>query len=48
MFFQVIVRLKRYAFFEDLGSYTLFHLIKDTTEAHYFMKNYIGKTVKIL
>lgn len=34
---------KNYAFFEDLGSYTLLHLIKDTTEAHYFMKNYIEK-----
>lgn len=33
----------RYAFFEDLGSYTLLHLVKDTTEAHYFMKNYIEK-----
>ena len=38
--------MKRYAFFEDLGSYTLLHLIKDTTEAHYFMKNYLEKLLK--
>ncbi|WP_461177936.1 helix-turn-helix domain-containing protein [Virgibacillus ainsalahensis] len=34
---------EHYAFFEDLGSYTLLHLIKDTAEAHYFMQNYLEK-----
>ncbi len=32
-----------FAFFEDLGSYTLLHLIKDTSEAQYFMHSYLDK-----
>lgn len=36
----------QYAFFEDLGSYTLLHLIKDTSEAHYFMRNYLEKLLE--
>ena len=36
---------KDYAFFEDLGSYTLLHLIKDTSEAKYFMQNYLEKLI---
>lgn len=32
-----------YAFFDDLGSYTLLHLVKDTTEAKFFMNNYLNK-----
>lgn len=34
-----------YAFFEDLGSYTLLHLIKDTSEAKYFMQSYLEKLI---
>lgn len=31
------------AFFEDLGSYTLLHLLKDTEEANFFMNNFLEK-----
>ncbi|GIP62859.1 hypothetical protein J32TS6_14140 [Virgibacillus pantothenticus] len=34
---------EKYAFFEALGSYTLLYLIKDTSEAHYFMHSYLEK-----
>jgi len=32
-----------YAFFDDLGSYTILHLIKDTAEAQDFKQNYLKK-----
>lgn len=34
------------AFFDDLGSYTLLHLLKDTEEANFFMNNYLEKLKK--